>query len=227
MVIKHKIWIAIGLGVILTTLYYYIYAFFQIWFDKLCENYYCIEFFPIGDFIACYIAIVGLYFVVTSLDAWKNQYKFEEAVQTIKMFDQQLPMMQLLISHIHVLINDSKKNDYGDMFGAEQNFEDMLKNKNIYHRLDKLGDTIRNNKNNLHQEKFESLYEEFDGAINEIIQTIRLAGLSEPNYSDDQQYNKNVKKAKLKKVEDGLKKLKNRNELFVSKYNNLKSRLEL
>lgn len=227
MVIKNKIWISIGLGVGLTILYYYIYAYFQIWFDDLCKKNYCIEFFPIGDFIACYIAIVGLYFVVTSLDAWKNQYKFEEAVQTIKLFDKQLPILQLVIIHVHKLINNSKRNNYGDMFGAEQDFEDMFKIQDVYNRLDELGDTIRNNKNNLHQEQFESLYAEFYGAISDIRQTIISAGLSEANYTEDQEYNIKVKKAKLEQVEEGLKILRKQNENFVHKYNKLKSKLEL
>jgi len=84
MVIKNKIWMSIGLGVGLTIIYYYIYAYFQIWFDNLCKKNYCIEFFPIGDFIACYIAIVGLYFVVTSLDAWKHQDQYQTAKKNIE-----------------------------------------------------------------------------------------------------------------------------------------------
>lgn len=227
MTLRNKILSAIGLGLILTILYYYTYAYFQIWFEDLCKKNYCIEFFPIGDFIACYIAIVGLYFVVTSLDAWKNQYKFEEAVQTIKLFDKQLPIMQLVISHVHTLINNSKRNNYGDMFGAEQDFEDMFKIQDVYNRLDELGDSIRNNKNNLHQEQFESLYAEFYGAISDIRQTFISAGLSEANYSEDQEYNIKVKKAKLEQVEEGLKILRKQNENFVHKYNKLKSKLEL
>lgn len=83
--IRNKILSAIGLGVILTIAYYYIYSYFQIWFEDLCQKNYCIEFFPIGDFIACYIAIVGLYFVVTSLDAWKHQDQYQTAKQNIKL----------------------------------------------------------------------------------------------------------------------------------------------
>ena len=88
MTLRNKILSAIGLGMILTILYYYIYAYFQIWFEGLCKKNYCIEFFPIGDFIACYIAIVGLYFVVTSLDAWKHQDKFQTAkINLVKLHE--------------------------------------------------------------------------------------------------------------------------------------------
>lgn len=227
MKLEDKIYGSIGLTVFLTIAYYYAYSFVELYVSKLCDKYVCFEFPPYADLLAIWVAIIGLYFVVTSLDAWKNQYKFEEAVQTIKLFDKQLPIMQLVIGHVYKLINDSKKNDYRDMFGAEQDFEDMLKMQNVHNRLYELGDSIINNKNNLHQDQFESLYTEFDRAIHEILQTINDAGLSEANYTDDQQYNINVKKKKLEKVEEGLKILRKRNENFVNKYNNLKSKLEL
>lgn len=227
MKLEDKIYASIGLTVFLTIAYYYAYSFVELYISKLCDKYVCFEFPPYADFFAIWVAIVGLYFVVTSLDAWKNQYKFEEAVQTIKLFNKQLPIMQLVISHVHKLTNNSKKHNYADMFGAEQDFEDMFKIQDIYNRLDELGDSIRNNKNNLHQEQFESLYAEFYGAISDIRQTIISAGLSEANYTEDQEYNIKVKKAKLEQVEEGLKILRKRNENFVYKYNKLKSKLEL
>ncbi|ELW77047.1 hypothetical protein ACINWC743_A0621 [Acinetobacter sp. WC-743] len=188
---------------------------------------YCVEFLPYGDFLAAYIAIVGLYFVITSLDAWKNQYKFEEAVKTIEQFDQQLPILQLIVSKIYQLVHECESNNYYDMFGAEKNFQDMLKMQRIYERLGELQDYIRNNKNNLHQNLFESNITDFEEAINEALQCVQDAHLSEPNYGDNEEHNLETRKKKVEKVKKGLTQLKLRNEKFVSNYNNLKSKFEL
>lgn len=145
MSIKSKIYWSIGIGIILAIVYYYIYSYFQIWFDDLCKKNYCIEFFPISDLIACYIAIIGLYFVVTSLDDWKNQLKINNAIENYKtLYD-----VYQKIQEIFILLNIHKveyknldpesdytkeiKNDYLERFNKINAFE--LSNKvdvNLY-----------------------------------------------------------------------------------------------
>lgn len=84
MKLEDKIYGAIGLTVFLTIAYYYVYSFVELHMSKLCDKYVCFEFPPYADFLAIWVAIIGLYFIVTSLDDWKKQYKFNNTIEAIK-----------------------------------------------------------------------------------------------------------------------------------------------
>ncbi|WP_421833026.1 hypothetical protein ACOQNK_17735 [Acinetobacter baumannii] len=79
MKLKHKILLAIGLGAFSIFLYYFLFVAVEKNSISICANFYCLELIPIGDFIAIYIAIVGLFFVVSSLNDWKVQDKYNNA----------------------------------------------------------------------------------------------------------------------------------------------------
>ncbi len=84
MKLEDKIYGAIGLTVFLTIAYYYAYSFVDLHLSKLCDKYVCFEFPPYADFLAIWSAIIGLYFVVTSLDAWKHQDQYQTAKKNIE-----------------------------------------------------------------------------------------------------------------------------------------------
>lgn len=77
--LKYKIFYAIALGVISILSYYFLFVAIQKNLVSICKEYFCLELMPIGDFIAIYIAIIGLFFVVSSLNDWKVQDKYNNA----------------------------------------------------------------------------------------------------------------------------------------------------
>ncbi|HDI2995375.1 hypothetical protein [Acinetobacter baumannii] len=79
MKLKHKILLAIGVGAFSIFLYYFLFVAVEKNSISICATFYCLELIPIGDFIAIYIAIVGLIFVVSSLNDWKVQDKYNNA----------------------------------------------------------------------------------------------------------------------------------------------------
>ena len=88
MKLEDKIYGAIGLTIFLTIAYYYAYSFVELYLSKLCDKYVCFEFPPYADFLAIWSAIIGLYFVVTSLDAWKDQDKYQTAkINLVKLHE--------------------------------------------------------------------------------------------------------------------------------------------
>lgn len=88
MKLEDKIYGAIGLTVFLTIAYYYAYSFVDLHLSKLCDKYVCFEFPPYADFLAIWSAIIGLYFVVSSLDDWKHQDKFQTAkINLVKLHE--------------------------------------------------------------------------------------------------------------------------------------------
>lgn len=214
MVIKHKIWIAIGLGVILTTLYYYIYAFFQIWFDKLCENYYCIEFFPIGDFIACYIAIVGLYFVVTSLDAWKHQDQYQTAKQNIKLLhtvSEKLNLFNEKISNVpefnkKIFFLDAQRNNKIIKTQLFLRYESLMEELNIIQLVKGTDYKITQMEKGLYQNEFNTIINIAHSYVTNIDSEIKKknAEIME-NYQENivqNQLEKNQQLAEAEKIED-------------------------
>lgn len=79
MTLKNKILCAIALGLISILLYYFLFVAIQKNLLGFCKEYFCLELIPIGDFIAIFISVIGLYFVVSSLNDWKIQDKYNNA----------------------------------------------------------------------------------------------------------------------------------------------------
>lgn len=65
--------IAICITIFFIILYYFLFVFTEKYLQEFCNSYYCIDFLPFGDFLTILIAIISLYFVVISLNSWKNQ----------------------------------------------------------------------------------------------------------------------------------------------------------
>lgn len=86
--IKEKFYMSICVTMIITFLYYLTFSFAELHMQKFCKSHVCFDFMPYADFIAIWVAIIGLYFVVTSLDDWKHQDKFQTAkINLIKLHE--------------------------------------------------------------------------------------------------------------------------------------------
>lgn len=93
MKLEEKIYGSIGLTVFLTIAYYYAYSFVDLYISKLCDKYVCFEFPPYADLLSIWVAVVGLYFVVDSLDAWKMQDKYlnsKKSMEYIQLINEQM-----------------------------------------------------------------------------------------------------------------------------------------
>ena len=86
--IKEKTYFSIGLTVFIIIAYYYLYSFVELASNNLCQKYICFEFPSLAEVLAIYVAIIGLYFVVTSLDAWKQQDKYYNTKKSMEYITQ-------------------------------------------------------------------------------------------------------------------------------------------
>ncbi|WMG20087.1 hypothetical protein [Acinetobacter johnsonii] len=122
MQVKRDIPIALGLTVILTIIYYFIYAFLALNMKEWCDKNICFEFPPYADVLAIWVAIIGLYFVVTSLDDWKNQLKINNAIENYKtLYDVYVKIEEIFILlNIHEVEykNLDPESDYADAIKA-------------------------------------------------------------------------------------------------------------
>ena len=75
-----KIIIAI-VSTVLLIIGYYAFMIFasKEWMTNLCQEKYCLELLPLSDYLSISIAVIGLVFVIQSLDAWKEQNNFINA----------------------------------------------------------------------------------------------------------------------------------------------------
>lgn len=185
-----KILISVLIWAVITTLYYYIYAYFQIWFKDLCNKNYCIEFLPYGDFLAAYIAIVGLYFVVTSLDAWKHQDQYQTAKNNIPDL---LSLKDKFVGLCHklnniekpYLENESKVLRFGDeLETVKMHFEGYVYASKLKENIDIV---IRKNtiSNALFQEKFNIVTNLSHHIFYGISQDIKLIQRTQENKEGD------------------------------------------
>lgn len=65
---------------ILVILYYFTSVLSsKSWVSNFCANKHCLELLSLGDFLSIAVSIIGLVFVVQSLDGWKHQDRFFNA----------------------------------------------------------------------------------------------------------------------------------------------------
>lgn len=152
---KSKIYCSLLIWIASTFIYYLAFVSSKKWLIDFCNKKYCIEFLPYGDFLAAYIAIVGLYFVVTSLDAWKEQHLFNNAIENLTrltVFEKEIQQFNVEFARLNEenSSNQRKLNLY-------QNFHRYLDTSKIEDNLKELELHTIDTSENLYQEKFESI----------------------------------------------------------------------
>ena len=175
MKIQEKVKIAVGLTLLVPVVYYFIYAFVDLYLSQLCKTYICFEFPPFADVLAIWVALIGLYFVVTSLEAWKNQDKYQTAknnirkihdiLDMIKIFNQEMKNLNGMIKKdcsigSKFVMNEDKDIEYQNAYRFQQ-YEQYLNELKI---LDLIKDTkyaITKQSMNLYQQKFEEVIEPY------------------------------------------------------------------
>lgn len=205
MKLEDKIYASIGLTVFLTIAYYYVYSFVDLYVSKLCDKYVCFEFPPYADVLAIYVAIVGLYFVVTSLDAWKSQDKYQTAKLNIK---DPLTLKDKLIGLCHKLNNiyrpylesENKIIRYGDELETVKNIlEEYIYKSQLEVTVNKILETNKSS-NSLFQNDFDKISKRSNLLLLNIKQDVKLIEKTVDNKEGD--YNFELKKIYIKYVDE-------------------------
>lgn len=229
MKLEDKICFSIVSTVFLTIAYYYFYSFVDLYLSRLCDKYVCFKFLTYSELLAIWVALIGLYFVVSSLDEWKNQYKFEKATKTIAEFNNIIYILNFLESRINNIIIRSKRDNYIGLSFIESDFEEQISKENIYLKLSNLEEIINYEKNNLHQEKFENLFFKFSNLVSNTLSNVAESYLSESAYGNDYfaDHNVNRRKQAVEKIENILKKFRVESKEIQKEYRDLKELLHL
>ncbi|MBL4063535.1 hypothetical protein [Acinetobacter baumannii] len=229
MKLEDKIYFSVGLTVFLTIAYYYFYSFVDLYLSKLCDKYVCFKFLTYSELLAIWVALIGLSFVISSLDDWKNQYKFEKATKTIAELNNIIYLLNFLESRINDMIIKSKRDNFIGLSSIESDFKEQVSKEDIYSRLSHLEEIINYEKNNLHQKKFEDLFIKFNNLIINTLSNIAQSDLSELAYGDDYfaDHNINRRKKAVEKIENILKKLRFESKEIQKEYRDLKELLHL
>ncbi|WP_151829095.1 hypothetical protein [Acinetobacter radioresistens] len=229
MKLEDKIYFSVGLTVFLTIAYYYFYSFVDLYLSKLCDKYVCFKFLTYSELLAIWVAVIGLYFIVSSLDDWKNQYKFEKAMKTIAEFNNIVYLLNFLESRINDMIIKSKRNNFTGLSFIESDFDEQVSKEDVYLKLSHLEEIINYEKNNLHQERFEDLFIKFNNLIINTISSIADSHLSEAAYGNDYfaDHNVNRRKQAIEKIENILKKFRVESKEIQKEYRDLKELLHL
>ncbi|TCB55552.1 hypothetical protein [Acinetobacter terrae] len=85
---------AIGFICSIGAYYYLSLAIEWIWSD-ICAKHYCMKTLSLAEFLSIEAAAIGVYFVVTSLDDWKHQDKYNNAKNRIAILNQLQPMITI------------------------------------------------------------------------------------------------------------------------------------
>lgn len=159
--LKQEIGLATLLLFIIIAIHYFISVASDKYWKGLCDSWYCLELIPLGDVISISIAIIGLYFVVKSLDAWKHQDQYQTAKNNIIFLHDISKDLTNYISEIKNIneISLSLK----DFMGWKENTYTYakyikIKNKNnIFEKTNNIENIIIHQNKNLYQDDFKNL----------------------------------------------------------------------
>ena len=198
--IRNKIYISVGLVLPVTLIYYLTYVSVDKLFSKWCKTNYCFEFPPYADTLAIYVAVVGLYFVVTSLNEWKTQEKYFKSRANFEILSE---MCAVLKNMDEDLLNLKKTNL------SNYNKEDLLfmrltskggLNNYLNSQLKFTYDKVKRKSSTLEQEK-EAIVDKSNGLLQEDINKI-FSAYSEIILKASIQLNTRIEKKDNDSMED-------------------------
>lgn len=172
-----------GIFLILIFVYYFFYVGFEKNYFYRCEEVYCLTFIDFNDYVSILISILGILAVVETLDAWKDQHKFEKALLTLKELNEiedLLEKFDLEFAKLQV----QKSVGWGYKEVAENFYRNIsyIKIKAIVQDLDT---RIHDEKNNLHQKEFEALIDIAHKYYNDTMREFTSLKWKDNNSGDD------------------------------------------
>lgn len=108
---KLKLVFNIFASLTISILVYYLFSFkvYENSFQNLCSKYYCLELIDFSNFCGIMLSIVGLYFVVDSLDSWKDQQAYYNSRDFLNELNNYLADCEYrsILEVMHYISNDA------------------------------------------------------------------------------------------------------------------------
>ena len=200
MKIRNKIYWSVGLVLPGTGLYYLTFVSVDKLFSKWCKTNYCFEFPPYADTLAIYVAVVGLYFVVTSLNEWKTQEKYFKSRVNFEILSEMCAVLKNIDEDLlNLKMTDLSKYNKSDLLFM-MGFSQGSLNNYLNDQLKFTHDKVKRKSSTLEQEK-EAIVDKSNGLLQEDINKI-FSAYSEIILKASIQLNKTIEKKDNDSMED-------------------------
>lgn len=200
MKIRNKIYWSVGLLLPGTGLYYLTYVSVDKLFSKWCKTNYCFEFPPYADTLAIYVAVVGLYFVVTSLNEWKTQEKYFKSRANFEILSEMCAVLKNIDEDLlNLKMTDFSKHNKNDLLFM-MSFSQGSLNNYLNDQLKFTHDKVKRKSSTLEQEK-EAIVNKSNGLLQEDINKI-FSAYSEIILNASIQLNTRIEKKDNDSMED-------------------------
>lgn len=198
---------ALILIALLSVMYYLFYALNTNTLTQYCKKYICFEILSYAEFLSCSIGLISLYFVLKSLESWKDSYKFERAIQALSKFEELKIIGNRYLSILYELNTKLQKTNHNELIGSfylEENvYREKLAALNYYEKIVNLEHWLNRDKNMAYYKDFKALFNAFQAMLSCADVSISEANLSESNYvfsaneSDIKRRIESIKKVEL------------------------------
>lgn len=152
---------------------YYLFSFkvYENSFQNLCSKYYCLELIDFSNFCGIMLSIVGLYFVVDSLDSWKDQQAYYNSRDFLNELNNYLADCEYrsIFEVMHYISNDASNQILNEENKIK--IKGFLPSIGIGSEIDKLEGKIRSSAIHF-EEEFIQLHELIYSMIKNMKQTV-------------------------------------------------------
>lgn len=228
--IKKSFLKAIMLLLGLTLIYYLFYALNENKLSNICQQFICFEILSLAEFLGILTAWISLYFVIRSLESWKDSYKFQRTIEALSKFEE----LKIISNQYHTILyqltnslTQTKDHELvGSFYFKEQIYDDQFNNLHYYEKLINLQKWLDQDKNINKYNDFKELLSTFETAIDSAHRLISEAHLSESNYGQYATEN-DIKRRKtsIQKVEKAFEQYVENKKIFEKNFENLKKML--
>lgn len=179
--LKVKVLVSVCVFSILILAYYLLVVTSHKYLSEFCNNFYCLEIISLGEYISILIALIGLYFVISSLNDWKQQDKYNNAKNRVDKINRLEIKITMEFGHKICSLYITKKGEEESKIIKDGTEADYVRSRFIaYIKDSKILSDIReldrenfNSKNCLFQEDFDYVisqaYKYISGCHKEII----------------------------------------------------------
>ena len=231
MQVKRDLCKAILLVTILSIFYYLFYAWNETTLTNHCQKNICFEILSFAEFLALLTAWISLYFVLKSLESWKDSYKFQKAIEAMQKFHELKPICDQYLSIFYKLSNQlgliNEYNLNSSFYLEEKEYDEKFEDLDISKKIIDFEYWLDLDKNIKYYNNFKKLLNEFNTMIMSAQTTIKEAHLSESNYGLDDASESDIAKRKesLEKIKQALKKFKTDRQAFQENFEKLNNKL--
>lgn len=170
---KLKLVFNIFASLTISILVYYLFSFkvYESSFQNLCTKYYCLELIDFSNFCGIMLSIVGLYFVVDSLDSWKDQQAYYNSRDFLNELNKYLADCEYrsILEVMHYISNDASNQILNEENKIK--IKGFLPSIGIGSEIDKLKGKIRSSAIHF-EEEFIQLHELIYSMIKNMKQTV-------------------------------------------------------